>query len=59
MPKSNLVPDEGSYRDLLNDLKDRIRSAQVSAAVAVNQEMILLYWYIGREILIRQQQQGV
>ncbi|WP_204141265.1 PDDEXK nuclease domain-containing protein [Halomicronema sp. CCY15110] len=58
MPKSRLVLDEGSYRDLLNDLKNRIRSAQVRAAVAVNQEMILLYWYIGREILIRQQQQG-
>jgi predicted nuclease of restriction endonuclease-like (RecB) superfamily len=32
--------------------------AQVGAAVAVNQEMISLYWYIGREILTRQRQQG-
>lgn len=58
MPRSSLVPDEGSYRAFLDDLKTRIRSAQVRAAVSVNQEMILLYWYIGQEILVRQEQQG-
>ena len=58
MPKPELSFDEGSYSAFLNNLKNRIRSAQVSAAVAVNQEMILLYWYIGREILLRQKQQG-
>jgi predicted nuclease of restriction endonuclease-like (RecB) superfamily len=31
-------------------LKQRIRSAQIQAAVAVNRELILLYWNIGREI---------
>jgi len=58
VPKSGLPFDEGSYRAFLTNLKNRIRSAQISAAVAVNQEMILLYWYIGREILLRQKQQG-
>jgi predicted nuclease of restriction endonuclease-like (RecB) superfamily len=46
------------YEALLRDLKDRIRMAQVRAALAVNRELVLLYWQIGREILIRQQQQG-
>lgn len=57
MPKSNLVPDD-DYRVLLEDLKGRIRSSQIKAAIAVNQELILLYWQIGREVLSRQSQQG-
>ncbi|MDZ8032526.1 MAG: DUF1016 N-terminal domain-containing protein [Nostoc sp. DedSLP04] len=33
-------------------------SAQLRVAVAVNKELLLLYWQIGRDILNRQQQQG-
>jgi len=55
--KSNLVSDDG-YRDLLEDLKNQIRISQVRAATSVNQEMLLLYWYIGKEILARQREQG-
>jgi len=58
MAKSSLMPDEGSYGVFLNDLKHRIRSAQVKAALAVNQELIFLYWQIGQEILERQERQG-
>jgi hypothetical protein len=29
----------------------RVRTAQVRAALAVNRELILLYWSIGRDIL--------
>lgn len=43
-----------SYRDLLTHLKSQIRVAQVRASVAVNRELILLYWGIGRQILQRQ-----
>jgi predicted nuclease of restriction endonuclease-like (RecB) superfamily len=57
MPRPNLVPDDG-YRELLDHLKHRIQSAQVKAAIAINQELTHLYWHIGREILIRQEQQG-
>src|SRR5437773_7876222 len=46
------------YDDFLHDLKERIRVAQVRAALAVNRELVLLYWQIGRDILARQQQQG-
>src|SRR5436190_15817941 len=46
------------YDDFLRDLKERIRSAQVRAALAVNRELVLLYWQIGRDILARQQQRG-
>ncbi len=46
------------YDDFLRDLKERIRNAQVRAVLAVNRELVLLYWQIGRDILTRQQQQG-
>jgi predicted nuclease of restriction endonuclease-like (RecB) superfamily len=48
----------GGYEDFLRDLKERIRAAQVRAALAVNQELVLLYWQLGQLILTQQQQQG-
>jgi predicted nuclease of restriction endonuclease-like (RecB) superfamily len=47
-----------NYDDFLRSLKTRIRRAQVKAALAVNAELILLYWRIGKEILYRQQQES-
>ncbi|MEM9006829.1 MAG: PDDEXK nuclease domain-containing protein [Cyanobacteria bacterium P01_F01_bin.86] len=46
------------YSSLLNDLKTRIKVAQMQAAQAVTRELLLLYWHVGREILARQQLQG-
>jgi predicted nuclease of restriction endonuclease-like (RecB) superfamily len=46
------------YAALLKDIKERVRTAQVRAALAVNRELILLYWSIGRDVLVRQQAQG-
>lgn len=46
------------YSEFLQDLKARIRQAQVRAALSVNRELVLLYWGIGREILQRQQMAG-
>lgn len=53
-----LFPEDENYFALLNGLKKRIRSAQVKAVLAVNRELILLYWQIGREVLARQQAEG-
>jgi predicted nuclease of restriction endonuclease-like (RecB) superfamily len=46
------------YADLLDKLKQRIRAAQVRAAVSVNSEMILLYWHVGSDILKKQDADG-
>ena len=46
-------PGMDGYQILLRELKLRIRTARLQAALAVNQELILLYWGIGREILER------
>jgi len=45
-------------RNSLEDLKTHIRSAQIRAAVSVHRELILLYWDIGRQILVRQKNEG-
>ena len=43
------------YRNLLLEVKQRIRSAQYAALRAVNKELITLYWDIGQLIVTRQQ----
>jgi predicted nuclease of restriction endonuclease-like (RecB) superfamily len=48
----SIMPD--SYAQFLADLKIRIQAAQLRAALAVNRELVLLYWQIGRDILDRQ-----
>ena len=50
-------PPEG-YTDWLADLKGQIHAAQQRAALAVNTELLQLYWQIGRDILERQAMQG-
>ncbi|HLK60763.1 MAG TPA: PDDEXK nuclease domain-containing protein [Chthonomonadaceae bacterium] len=54
---SDLARMEG-YDEFLREVKERIQAAQVRAALAVNRELTLLYWQIGRDILQRQQEQG-
>jgi predicted nuclease of restriction endonuclease-like (RecB) superfamily len=54
----DLIPSSKSYQDLLASLKSQIQTAQVRAAAAVNQGLVLLYWRIGSAILARQQEQG-
>jgi predicted nuclease of restriction endonuclease-like (RecB) superfamily len=44
------------YAEWLTDLKSRIHAAQQRAALAVNGELLLLYWQLGRDILERQAQ---
>lgn len=46
------------YTELLSDLKARIGQARVRAALAVNRELVQLYWHIGHEILTRQDTEG-
>ena len=43
------------YATLLAEVKERIRAAQYAALRAVNQELIALYWDIGKLIVERQQ----
>ncbi|MGF1460006.1 MAG: YhcG family protein [Leptolyngbyaceae cyanobacterium] len=56
---SALLPSQTpEYEHLITQLKDHIRRAQVRSALAVNRELVLLYWQIGQAILQRQTAQG-
>jgi len=46
------------YKELLKDIKDRVKSSQLKAAIAVNQELVQLYWGIGQSVLKKQEEEG-
>src|SRR4249919_2560617 len=46
------------YDVFLREVKQRIATARVRAALAVNAELVALYWQIGRLILERQERHG-
>ena len=57
-PMPDSTPTTQTYAALLANIKERIQSARVRAAVSVNQELVMLYWGIGKEILARQNAEG-
>jgi len=58
VPDVDAVAASATYRELIERLKQRIREAQARSARAVNTELVMLYWSIGREILDQQQAGG-
>lgn len=58
MPDSQVPAPIPGYEKFLAELKQRVRSAQLRAGLAVNRELIVLYWSIGRDILAQQRSQG-
>ena len=48
----------GDYLSLLEEVKERIRAARYAALKAVNEELVGLYWDIGRTIVERQRTQA-
>lgn len=54
----DLTPPPRGYPEWLTELLRRIHAAQQRATLAVNRELVLLYWQIGRDILARQADQG-
>ena len=47
-----------SYKDLLIEVKSRIKEAQVKTVSAANSQLLLLYWQLGNYILINQKAKG-
>lgn len=42
------------YRDWLKDIKQRVRQAQVKAALQINRSLLTFYWELGADIVERQ-----
>jgi predicted nuclease of restriction endonuclease-like (RecB) superfamily len=55
---SSLTARPAGYAEWLADLKARVHAAQQRAALAVNSELLRLYWQLGRDILDRQEREG-
>ena len=56
--KDSALVASQEYRRFIEDLKARVISARICAARAMNRDMILLYWDIGRAIVEKQQSLG-
>ncbi|NGX56963.1 MAG: hypothetical protein K1060chlam5_01218 [Candidatus Anoxychlamydiales bacterium] len=54
--KQNIISKE--YKALFQDIKKRILSSQLKAAMTVNKEMITLYWEIGSKVYLKQKGDG-
>ena len=46
------------YDRFVESIKQRIRTAQIKAALAANAQLVLHYWEIGRDILASQKREG-
>lgn len=63
-PKSRLEKSESGkddlkdYGSLLKEIKQKVRTSQIKAALSVNKELIALYWEIGRSIYRKQGEEG-
>ncbi|HAT8643630.1 PDDEXK nuclease domain-containing protein [Legionella pneumophila] len=44
-----------SYQSLLTEIKDRLKRAQIRAAIVVNHELIKFYWDLGKLIIASQE----
>jgi predicted nuclease of restriction endonuclease-like (RecB) superfamily len=47
-----------SYASFVEQLKSRVRQAQLKASLAVNSELIQLYWDMGKAIVEKQEKEG-
>ena len=54
--RSDALP--AGYSQFLAEIKARVGAARTRAVLAVNSELIRLYWEIGHEILAREQREG-
>lgn len=55
---STEVAGNKDYVMLLGNIKERIRTSQIRAAVKVNQELLALYWFIGEALSAREADWG-
>jgi DUF1016 N-terminal domain len=53
---SEAIP--ANYATFFAEIKERVRSARLRAHLAVNRDLVSLYWQIGRDIVARQKNEG-
>lgn len=53
-PENSQIIRNADYSAFMKDVKQRIQTAQIKAAVRVNQELLTLYWDLGEQIIEKQ-----
>lgn len=53
---TDLITKDSNYLAVLNDIKTHVNSSRMKAVLAVNSELIMLYYFIGQSILKQQQE---
>ena len=56
--EKNPTADLKEYKAFFKEIKEKILTSQVKAALAVNHELINLYWEIGSKIHLKQKDEG-
>ena len=51
-------PVDKNYKDFLKEVKYKIQYAQMKAVITVNQQLLYLYWDIGKILIDKQLQEG-
>ena len=54
--KELYIKSDSEYKKLLSELKEKVRSSQLKAAIKVNYELLDLYWTLGEYIVKNQEQ---
>ncbi len=55
MHKMNNKLNSNEYKNWLRELKTKIQQSQIKASLAINSELIQLYWELGRQIIEKQE----
>ncbi len=54
MPDNKKIISNIEYKAWVTDIKTRLRTAQLKAAVSVNTELLKFYWELGTDIVEKQ-----
>ncbi len=50
-----MTPSNQTYKTFIEELKNKIQTAQIRASIKVNEELLKLYWEIAKMIVLKQQ----
>lgn len=53
-----MIENKNLYKEMICNIKEQIKSSQQKALLAVNKELILLYFNIGKIIIECQEREG-
>lgn len=53
-----MTPQRNKYQQILKGLKDKIRQARLQASLAVNAQLLAVYWEVGKVIMQQEKEEG-